>query len=119
MRRGGEEGGGRRQGGKGRCGGGGGEAGGGGGGRVGRTVKRGRWCLRAHLWGGHKGVCAGVAIISTSEVAVVGGHNGVLLSLLHVLPPPLPNAGPTGVGQHSAPQGRQGLVLPRREEASG
>lgn len=108
----------------------------GGGGRVGREdveevggrqgveewaggYRGGRWCLRAHLWGGHKGVCAGVAIVPPSEVAVVGGHNGVLLSLLHVLPPPLPNAGPTGVGQHSAPQGRQGLVLPRREEASG
>ena len=64
-----------------------------------------------HLWGGHEGVCAGVAIVPSSEVAVVRGHNGVLLSLLHILPPPLPNARPTCICQYCASYGGQGFVL--------
>ena len=38
----------------------------------------------------------------TSEVSVVAGDDGVLLSLLHVLSVPLTDAGAAGVGQHDS-----------------
>ena len=40
---------------------------------------------RGHLRGGHKGVGGRVAVITWCEVAVVWGHNGVLVSLLYIL----------------------------------
>ena len=52
-----------------------------------------------------------IGIVPSGEVPVVAGDDGVLLSHLHVLPVPLPDAGPTGVGQDHTPDLRQGLVL--------
>ena len=58
-------------------------------------------------------MCGWVGIVPSSEVPVVAGDNGVLLSHLDVLPVPLADAGPTGVGQHHTPNLSQGLVLQR------
>ncbi len=38
-----------------------------------------------HLGGGHEAVGSGVTIVTTGEVTVVGGDDGVLLTLLLVL----------------------------------
>ena len=43
----------------------------------------------------------GVGVVTPSEVAVVRGHDGVLLALLHVLAIPLTDARAARVGQDS------------------
>ena len=52
-----------------------------------------------------------VGVVPSSEVPVVAGDDGVLLSLLDVLSVPLTNARPTGIRQHQASYVLQGLVL--------
>ena len=52
-----------------------------------------------------------VSIIPSSKVPVVASDNGVLLSLLDVLPVPLTNARPTSIGQNQATHVLQGLIL--------
>ena len=53
----------------------------------------------------------GIGIVSSREVPVVAGDDGVLLSLLDVLSVPLTNARPTGICQHQASYVLQGLIL--------
>merc|ERR1719239_366672 len=57
-----------------------------------------------HLGAGDEAVSGGVSVITTCEVSVVAGNNGVLLPLLHILSVPLTNAGPAGVSEHDTPE---------------
>ena len=57
----------------------------------------------------------GIGVVPSSEVPVVAGDNGVLLSLLDVLPVPLTNAWPTSIGQHQTTHVLQRLVLHSRQ----
>ena len=59
----------------------------------------------------HKSVCFRVGVVPPSEVPVIAGHNGVLVSLLNVLTVPLSNAWTTGIGQYHPPYVLEGLVL--------
>ena len=52
-----------------------------------------------------------IGVVPSSEVPVVAGDDGVLLSLLDVLPVPLTNARPTSIGQHQTTDVLQRLVL--------
>lgn len=52
-----------------------------------------------------------VGIVAANEVTVVGGDDGVLVSLLHVLAVPLPDAGAAGIGQHRPAKLTQSLGL--------
>ena len=50
-----------------------------------------------------------VSVVPSGKVPVVGGDDGVLLSLLDVLPVPLSDAGPASVGQHDAAELSHGV----------
>ena len=56
-------------------------------------------------------MCFWVGVIPSSEVPVVAGHDGVLVSLLNVLTVPLSNAWTTGIGQYHCSYVLEGLVL--------
>ena len=53
----------------------------------------------SHLRTGHEAVGGGVGVVTTGEVPVVARHDGVLLSLLHVLSVPLTDARTTSVSE--------------------
>lgn len=55
-----------------------------------------------------------IGVVPAGEVPVVAGDDGVLLPHLDILPVPLTDAGPAGVGQDHTPDLRQGLVLQER-----
>ena len=52
-----------------------------------------------------------VGVVSAREVPVVGGDDCVLLSFLHVLSVPLPDARPARIGQHHTPHCLQSVIL--------
>jgi len=54
------------------------------------------------LGGGDEGMGSRVAVIPLGEVPVVGGDDGVLDTLLHVLTLPLSDARTAGIAQHDA-----------------
>lgn len=59
--------------------------------------------------GGNKGVGGRVAVVTSSEVTVVRGEDGVGLALLDVLAVPLTNARTTGVGKNNTTELLEGL----------
>ncbi|KAI6748464.1 hypothetical protein HG530_015500 [Fusarium avenaceum] len=61
--------------------------------------------------GGNERVSSGVAVISASEVTVVGRDNRVGLTLLDVLSVPLTNAGTASIGKNDATEFLKGLEL--------
>mmetsp|Transcript_8070 Transcript_8070/g.13163 ORF Transcript_8070/g.13163 Transcript_8070/m.13163 type:complete len:599 (+) Transcript_8070:685-2481(+) len=85
------------------------------GGRVEGDVAR-KGAGRDQLGGGDERVGVRVAVLPLGEVAVVGGEDGVALAL-PLVPVPLADAGPAGVGQHGAARllelGREPVALDR------
>jgi hypothetical protein len=56
-------------------------------------------------------VSSGVGVITTGEVTVVRGNNGVLVALLDVLTIPLTNAGTASVGKDNTSEFTQSSGL--------